>query len=83
MGCHAGVELVVAELDGCCYILRPDLVLERASDSSAVRWIAFAKKGHSTRCHWATDVQSEVILSLQCLCSENPRTLRAILHYQY
>lgn len=55
------MQLIVAELDGCCYILRPDLVLARAADCRAVRWIAFATDGHVTRCHWATEAESKVI----------------------
>ncbi|KAK9905710.1 hypothetical protein WJX75_004967 [Coccomyxa subellipsoidea] len=57
----AGVRLVLAELDGCCYMLRPDLLLARVADRCAVRWISFAANGHGTCCHWATEAESEAV----------------------
>ena len=61
----AGVQLVVAEIHGCCYILRPDLLLARASNTSACRWIAFCGNGASTCCRWADTAECQV-LSQRC-----------------
>ncbi|BDA47188.1 hypothetical protein COCOBI_10-0330 [Coccomyxa sp. Obi] len=55
------VQLVVAENDGCYYILRPDLLLARAADTSAVMWIAFATNGASTCCRWADKAECQAV----------------------
>ena len=56
----AGAPLLVGEWGGCCYVLRPDLVLARgASAEHGPRLVAFdvdARNdgGRTAACRWAT-----------------------------
>ena len=51
--------MVVAEQTGCFYIVRPDLVQQRAS-AKVVRWVAFQRRSSDTVCCWASAAEVQV-----------------------
>jgi len=60
----AGVQLVAAEWDGCCYLLRADLVLA-AGAGAGPRLVAFdaeaaGGRGRAAACRWATPAEAAV-----------------------
>jgi hypothetical protein len=48
---------VVAEVNGCFYIVRSDLVLHQVSVPSY--WVTFQQHGMDTSCHWASEAQAQ------------------------
>lgn len=62
----AGAPLLVGEWSGCCYVLRPDLVLARAASAEhGPRLAAFDVTtrdggGHTATCRWATPGEAAV-----------------------
>lgn len=56
----AGEQLAVAEWDACLYIVRADLVLERAQQADRVRWMAFGKADSGFTCRWAKASEAQV-----------------------
>ena len=50
-----GRDLVVAEVNGCFYVICPDLALQQASVPAY--WVTFQQHGMDTTCHWATAAQ--------------------------
>jgi len=60
----AGAQLVAAEWDGCCYLLRADLVLA-AGAGAGPRLVAFdaeaaGGRGRAAACRWATPAEAAV-----------------------
>lgn len=71
----AGAPLLVGEWGGCCYVLRPDLVLARgASAEHGPRLAAFDADarigcGHMATCRWATPAETAARqIAKPCLC---------------
>ena len=58
----AGKQLMVGEWDACLYIVRADLVLERAQQANRVRWMTFCETTSGFTCSWAKAEEAQVVL---------------------
>lgn len=54
--------MVVAQWDDCCYIMRRDLLAERADNKSAVYWLKLAQNGKQKYMGRASPQEAEVTL---------------------
>ena len=69
---------MVAQWEGCCYVLRRDLLAKRAADKHAVLWLRLAHKGKHRQMCRASPQEAEVqILPV----IKSPGTMITLLSY--
>lgn len=64
--------LGVACLDGCCYLLRLDMLADKQCIDLQQFFLMFSRAADgTTRCHWATDAHCQVVnaIASPCICA--------------
>ena len=69
---------MVAQWEGCCYVLRRDLLAKRAADKHAVFWLKLTQEGEQRQMCRASPQEAEVRL---LPVNKSPGTMISLLSY--
>ena len=75
---YVGRQLVVAQWEGCCYVMRSDLLAKRAAERHTVLWLKLAQEGEPRQMCRASPQEVEVQLLPEI---ESPGTIVNLLSY--